>query len=201
MIAIDPLPEDKAREVVHQIVDGVQHLHALNIVHLDLKVRGCRVVGLLGVVEKGCGLLLVKDVKNHSSFSFVSNHHVMMMKLPHVVAVFVDSGFNFCLVIRYRKFNIATWMAEPTFKLLCWVYRDNGGTGASSTRTEAYTYIHTYIHIHTIHTRTHTNTHTQTHSSDPVLHAVYLFYFCLVFEVNVLLPFVFLEQFSVVLVG
>ncbi len=40
MIAIDPLPEDKAREVVHQIVDGVQHLHALNIVHLDLKVKG-----------------------------------------------------------------------------------------------------------------------------------------------------------------
>lgn len=39
MIAIDPLPEEKAREVVHQIVDGVQHLHSLNIVHLDLKVR------------------------------------------------------------------------------------------------------------------------------------------------------------------
>lgn len=38
VIAIDPLPENKAREVVHQIVDGVQHLHALNIVHLDLKV-------------------------------------------------------------------------------------------------------------------------------------------------------------------
>ncbi len=41
VIAIDPLPEDKAREVVYQIVDGVQHLHSLNIVHLDLKVRGC----------------------------------------------------------------------------------------------------------------------------------------------------------------
>lgn len=40
VIAIDPLPEEKAREVVYQIVDGVQHLHALNIVHLDLKVRG-----------------------------------------------------------------------------------------------------------------------------------------------------------------
>lgn len=39
VIAIDPLPEEKAREVVHQIVDGVQHLHSLNIVHLDLKVR------------------------------------------------------------------------------------------------------------------------------------------------------------------
>jgi hypothetical protein len=38
VIAIDPLPEEKAREVVHQIVDGVQHLHSLNIVHLDLKV-------------------------------------------------------------------------------------------------------------------------------------------------------------------
>ena len=40
VIAIEPLPEEKAREVVYQIVDGVQHLHALNIVHLDLKVRG-----------------------------------------------------------------------------------------------------------------------------------------------------------------
>ena len=39
-IAIDPLPEDKAREVVYQILDGVQHLHTLNIVHLDLKVSG-----------------------------------------------------------------------------------------------------------------------------------------------------------------
>jgi len=39
VIAIEPLPEEKAREVVYQIVDGVQHLHALNIVHLDLKVR------------------------------------------------------------------------------------------------------------------------------------------------------------------
>ena len=39
MIAIEPLPEEKAREVVYQIVDGVQHLHTLNIVHLDLKVR------------------------------------------------------------------------------------------------------------------------------------------------------------------
>ena len=38
MIAIEPLKEDKAREVVYQIVDGVQHLHNLNIVHLDLKV-------------------------------------------------------------------------------------------------------------------------------------------------------------------
>ena len=38
MIAIDPLPEEQAREVVYQIVDGVQHLHSLNIVHLDLKV-------------------------------------------------------------------------------------------------------------------------------------------------------------------
>ena len=38
MIAKDPLPEDKAREVVYQILDGVKHLHSLNIVHLDLKV-------------------------------------------------------------------------------------------------------------------------------------------------------------------
>lgn len=42
VIAIDPLSEEKAREVVHQIVDGVQHLHSLNIVHLDLKVRLAR---------------------------------------------------------------------------------------------------------------------------------------------------------------
>ena len=39
LIAKDPLPEDKAREVVYQILDGVKHLHSLNIVHLDLKVR------------------------------------------------------------------------------------------------------------------------------------------------------------------
>ena len=39
LIAKDPLSEDKAREIVHQILDGVQHLHSLNIVHLDLKVR------------------------------------------------------------------------------------------------------------------------------------------------------------------
>ena len=38
MIAKDPLSEDKAREVVYQILDGVKHLHSLNIVHLDLKV-------------------------------------------------------------------------------------------------------------------------------------------------------------------
>lgn len=38
LIAKDPLPEDKAREVVYQILDGVKHLHSLNIVHLDLKV-------------------------------------------------------------------------------------------------------------------------------------------------------------------
>ncbi len=39
VIAIDPLPEDRAREVVFQILEGVQHLHTLNIVHLDLKVH------------------------------------------------------------------------------------------------------------------------------------------------------------------
>ena len=38
LIAKDPLSEDKAREVVYQILDGVKHLHSLNIVHLDLKV-------------------------------------------------------------------------------------------------------------------------------------------------------------------
>lgn len=48
VIAIEPLPEEKAREVVYQIVDGVQHLHTLNIVHLDLKVR---VWGAWGVRE------------------------------------------------------------------------------------------------------------------------------------------------------
>lgn len=48
VIAIEPLPEEKAREVVYQIVDGVQHLHTLNIVHLDLKVR---VWGAQGVRE------------------------------------------------------------------------------------------------------------------------------------------------------
>ena len=39
MIAVDPLPEDKAREVVWQLLEGVSHLHNLSIVHLDLKVR------------------------------------------------------------------------------------------------------------------------------------------------------------------
>jgi serine/threonine protein kinase len=39
VIATEPLPEEKAREVVYQILDGVKHLHILNIVHLDLKVR------------------------------------------------------------------------------------------------------------------------------------------------------------------
>ena len=39
MIAVDPLPEVKARDVVFQIMEGVQHLHSLNIVHMDLKVR------------------------------------------------------------------------------------------------------------------------------------------------------------------
>ena len=39
MIAVDPLPEVKARDVVFQILEGVQHLHALNIVHMDLKVH------------------------------------------------------------------------------------------------------------------------------------------------------------------
>ena len=48
MIAVEPLPEDQAREVVHQIVDGVQHLHSLNIVHLDLKVRRGREGGREG---------------------------------------------------------------------------------------------------------------------------------------------------------
>lgn len=38
MIAVDPLPEDKARSVVLQLLEGVEHLHTLNIVHLDLKV-------------------------------------------------------------------------------------------------------------------------------------------------------------------
>ncbi len=38
VIAIEPLTEEKAREVVFQILEGVQHLHTLNIVHLDLKV-------------------------------------------------------------------------------------------------------------------------------------------------------------------
>ena len=37
MIAVDPLPEDKARSVVLQLLEGVEHLHSLNIVHLDLK--------------------------------------------------------------------------------------------------------------------------------------------------------------------
>ena len=39
LIAKDPLSEDQSREVVYQILDGVKHLHSLNIVHLDLKVR------------------------------------------------------------------------------------------------------------------------------------------------------------------
>ena len=39
MIAVDPLPEDKARSVVLQLLQGVEHLHSLNIVHLDLKVH------------------------------------------------------------------------------------------------------------------------------------------------------------------
>lgn len=38
MIAVDPLPEDKARSVVLQLLEGVEHLHSLSIVHLDLKV-------------------------------------------------------------------------------------------------------------------------------------------------------------------
>ena len=38
LIAKDPLSEEKSREVVYQILDGVRHLHSLNIVHLDLKV-------------------------------------------------------------------------------------------------------------------------------------------------------------------
>jgi serine/threonine protein kinase len=37
MIAVDPLPEDRARDVVLQLLEGVEHLHSLNIVHLDLK--------------------------------------------------------------------------------------------------------------------------------------------------------------------
>ena len=38
VIAVDPLPEEKARGVVFQILEGVRHLHTLNIVHMDLKV-------------------------------------------------------------------------------------------------------------------------------------------------------------------
>ena len=38
VIAVDPLPELKARDVVFQILEGVRHLHSLNIVHMDLKV-------------------------------------------------------------------------------------------------------------------------------------------------------------------
>ena len=38
VIAVDPLPEVKARDVVFQILQGVRHLHSLNIVHMDLKV-------------------------------------------------------------------------------------------------------------------------------------------------------------------
>ena len=38
MIAVDPLREQEAKDVVYQILDGVQHLHTLNIVHMDLKV-------------------------------------------------------------------------------------------------------------------------------------------------------------------
>lgn len=37
MIAVDPLPEEKAKYVVWELLEGVQHLHAMNIVHLDLK--------------------------------------------------------------------------------------------------------------------------------------------------------------------
>ena len=38
VIAVDPLPEVKARDVVFQILEGVCHLHTLNIIHMDLKV-------------------------------------------------------------------------------------------------------------------------------------------------------------------
>ena len=38
VIAVDPLPEQKARDVVFQILEGVCHLHSLNIIHMDLKV-------------------------------------------------------------------------------------------------------------------------------------------------------------------
>ena len=38
LIAVDPLQENQAREVVWQLLEGVSHLHSLNVVHLDLKV-------------------------------------------------------------------------------------------------------------------------------------------------------------------
>ena len=38
LIAVDPIPENQAREVVWQLLEGVSHLHSFNVVHLDLKV-------------------------------------------------------------------------------------------------------------------------------------------------------------------
>ena len=39
MITVDPFPEAEAKNIVWEILDGVQHLHSLNIVHLDIKVQ------------------------------------------------------------------------------------------------------------------------------------------------------------------
>ena len=50
VIAVDPLPEDKAREVVWQLLQGVYHLHNLNIVHMDLKVRRGSIIAAMGWV-------------------------------------------------------------------------------------------------------------------------------------------------------
>ena len=47
MIAVDPLPEQKARDIVWELLDGVQHLHSMSIVHLDLKVKNASVVYVL----------------------------------------------------------------------------------------------------------------------------------------------------------
>lgn len=41
MIAVDPLLEHEAKKIVWELLEGVSHLHTLNIVHLDLKVCVC----------------------------------------------------------------------------------------------------------------------------------------------------------------
>ena len=68
LIAVDPIPENQAREVVWQLLEGVSHLHSFNVVHLDLKV--CTPVN-----NMICEQLLDTSHCSNTSHNICQKHH------------------------------------------------------------------------------------------------------------------------------
>ncbi len=98
MIAVDPLPEHKTRNIVWELLDGVQHLHTMNIVHLDLKV--------CVYVYTNTQKFFVCNINCHLMQEILFLHHYMYryilylsMYSMHVYYIYVILGYVQCACI------------------------------------------------------------------------------------------------------